>query len=296
MPSFDILPQLLINGLIAGSIYALAASGFSLTYNVVKFLNFAQGAVIAISAYAFYFLMVSLKMSYLFSAILAIAFSIIAMLLMDFIVYKPLRKRKATNVVTLIASLALLTFFSSLGRALFGSSTKTLPLSHLNQTFDFGIVTITSFQIIIILTAIILFFLLFLLIKKTRLGKAMRAVADNKDVSKVVGINPEKIYAYAFAIAGVLGSVAGILIGMEQNLYPRMGVLIIVKGFISSVVGGMGSVYGSIIGGIFIGIVENLGIWFLPSGYKDAISFSVLLLFLLFRPKGILGVKMRDDA
>lgn len=296
MPSFEILPQLLVNGLIAGSIYALAASGFSLTYNVVKFLNFAQGAVMAISAYAFYFFLSSLGMGYISSAILAIAFSIIAVLLMNFAVYRPLRKRKATNVVTLIASLALLTFFSSLSRALFGSSTKTLPLSHLNRTLDFGIVTITSFQIAIILAAIVIFFLLFLLMKKTKLGKAMRAVSDNKDVAKVVGINPERVYTYTFIIAAVLGSAAGILLGMEQNLYPRMGVLIIVKGFISSVVGGMGSVYGSIIGGIFIGIVENLGIWFLPSGYKDVISFAALLLFLIFKPKGILGVKMRDDA
>ena len=137
--------------------------------------------------------------------------------------------------------------------------------------------------------------MLWFLIKKTRLGKAMRALADNKDVAQVVGINPEKIYNYAFVISAVLGAVAGILIGLEQNLYPRMGVIIIVKGFISSVVGGLGSVPGSIIGGLFIGLVENIGILYLPSGYKDVISFSVMLIFLLFKPEGILGVKMRDD-
>ena len=93
----------------------------------------------------------------------------------------------------------------------------------------------------------------------------------------------------------MLGSFSGILIGLEQNLYPRMGVIIIVKGFISSVVGGINSVPGAIIGGLFIGLVENIGIWFLPSGYKDVISFTILLLFLLLRPTGILGVKMRDD-
>ena len=92
-----------------------------------------------------------------------------------------------------------------------------------------------------------------------------------------------------------MGGVSGILIGLEQNLYPRMGIFIIIKGFISSVVGGLGSVPGSIVGGLFIGLIENIGILFLPSSYKDVISFSVMLIFLLFRPQGILGVKMRDD-
>ena len=132
--------------------------------------------------------------------------------------------------------------------------------------------------------------------KKTRLGKAMRAIADNKDVAQIVGINPEKIYSYTFIISAVLGGVSGILIGLEQNLYPRMGVMIIIKGFIGSVIGGLGSVPGSIIGGLFIGLIENIGVWFLPTGYKDVISFSIMLLFLIFRPQGILGVKMRDDS
>ena len=124
----------------------------------------------------------------------------------------------------------------------------------------------------------------------------MRALADNKEVSQVVGINPESIYTITFVIASVLGSFAGLLTGLEQNLYPRMGVPIIVKGFISSVVGGINSVPGAIVGGFLIGLVENLGIWLLPSGYKDAISFTILLLFLLFRPNGILGVRLREDA
>ena len=143
--------------------------------------------------------------------------------------------------------------------------------------------------------ALIFFAALWIIIKKTKLGKAMRALADNKDVAQVVGINPEKIYNYTFVIASVMAGVSGILIGLEQNLYPRMGILIIVKGFVSSVVGGLGSVPGAIIGGLFVGLAENLGIIYLPSSYKDVISFTVMLIFLLFRPQGILGVKMRDD-
>ena len=295
MPLLSILPQLIINGLIAGSVYALAACGFALVYYVVKFQYFSQGAILTVGAYMFFMFLNLMGLNYLLAAILSILASIFAALLTNWLVYRPLRKRKAGGVPLLVSSVVLLIFSSSLMQAFFGSGTKTLLLSAKNKIFILGFFTITSFQIAIIILAVILFFILFYILKKTRLGKAMRALADNRDVAQIVGIDPEKIYNYTFIISAVLGGVSGILIGLEQNLYPRMGVLIIIKGFISSVVGGLGSVPGSIVGGLFIGLIENLGIWFLPSSYKDVISFSVMLLFLLFRPQGILGVKMRDD-
>lgn len=292
MPS--ILPQLIINGFIAGSIYALAASGFSLVHYVLKFFNFAQGALIGISAYLFFLFFSMLELNYILSILFSVILSILASLFMNSLVYRQLRKRKATNVVLMISSLALMIFSSSLILAAFGSSTKSIIIDK-NAAFDLGLFRITALQVFIIASAAILFLILWLIIKKTKLGKAMRALADNKEVAQVVGINPEKIYTYTFIISGILGAVAGILIGLEQNLYPQMGVPIIIKGFISSVVGGIGSVPGSVIGGLFIGLTENVGTWFLPSGYKDVISFTILLVFLLLRPKGILGVKVRDD-
>lgn len=295
MALFDILPQLIINGLIAGSVYALAAAGFALVYHVAKFQYFSHGAILTIGAYAFFMFLNLMGLHYLPAAVFSIIISIFAALLTNWLVYMPLRKRKAGGVPLLVSSVVLLIFSSSLMQAIFGSGTKSLLPSSQNIIFDTGFFTITIIQIAIIALAVILFFILFLILMKTRLGKAMRALADNRDVAQVVGINPEKIYTYTFIIAAVLGGVSGILIGLEQNLYPRMGVLIIIKGFISSVVGGLGSVPGSIIGGLFIGVIENVGIWFLPSGYKDVISFTTLLVFLLFRPQGILGVKMRDD-
>jgi len=294
MPFTDILPQLLVNGLIAGAIYALAASGFSLVYYVLKFQYFSQGAIMTIGAYSFFAFFTFLKIGYVAAGILSIIISILAALTINWLVYRPLRKRKATPVILLIASIVLLIFSSSFILSLFGSSAKTIPFA--NKAYDFGIFTITLLQIWIIASSIILFFVLWFVLKFTRLGKAMRAIADNKDVAQIVGINPEKIYTFTFIIASVLGAVAGVLLGLEQNLYPRMGVLIIVKGFISAVVGGITSVPGSIIGGLTIGIVENIGIWFLPSGYKDVISFTILLVFLLFRPQGIFGKRLRDDS
>ena len=294
MTLLGILPQLVVNGLIAGSIYALAASGFSLIYYVVKFQYFSHGAIMSIGAYLFFAFLNLMGLNYTAAGFLTVAGCIAATLLTDYLVYKPLRKRKATPTVLMISTILVLILTSSLILAIFGSSTKSISLGTKTKIFDFDFFTITSIQILIILFAAILFFVLWFVLKKTKLGKSMRALADNKEVAQVVGINPEKIYRYTFIIVAVLGAAGGILLGLEQNLYPRMGVLIIVKGFVSSVVGGLGSVPGSIVGGFFIGLAENLGIWFLPSSYKDVISFGVMLLFLLFRPQGILGVKMRD--
>ena len=295
MPLLSILPQLIINGLIAGSVYALAACGFALVYYVVKFQYFSQGAILTIAAYMFFMFLNSIGLNYLLAAILSIIISILAALLTNWMVYKPLRKRKVGGVPLLVSSVVLLIFSSSLMQAIFGSGMKSIDLGKFNRTLNFGFFTITKIQIAIIISAIVLFFILFFILMMTRLGKAMRALADNKDVAQIVGINPERIYNYTFIISAILGGFSGILIGLEQNLYPRMGILIIIKGFIGSVVGGLGSVPGSIIGGLFIGLVENVGIWFLPSSYKDVISFTIMLVFLLFKPEGILGVKMRDD-
>ena len=291
-----LLPQLIVNGLIAGAIYALAAAGFALVYKVVKFQYFSHGAIIAFAAYLFFTFVNLMHLHLLAAALMTIVSVILITLAKNYIVYRPLRKRKATSLTLLIASISLLIFMSSLLLAIYGASTKSISLGKKTVVFDFGIITITSTQIAIIIFAVLLFLLLYLILKKTKLGKAMRALADNRDVAQIVGINPEKVYMYTFAISAVMGAVSGMLIGIEQNLYPRMGVIIIIKGFISAVVGGLGSVPGSIAGGFFIGLVENIGILYLPSGYKDAIAFAVMLVFLLFRPQGILGVKMRDDA
>src|SRR3989338_5581537 len=291
-----LLPQLVVNGLIAGAIYAIAAAGFALVYKVVKFQYFSYGAIIAFAAYLFFTFVNRMKLGLIFAAFLTIVAIVLITLIKNWIVYKPLRKRKATPTILLIASISLLLFLSALILAIYGASTKSIIICKKTMIFDFKFFTVTSIQIAIIAFAVILFLFLYVILKKTKLGKAMRALADNRDVARIIGINPEKIYTYTFVISAVMGAVSGMLIGVEQNLYPRMGVMIIIKGFISAVVGGLGSVHGSIVGGFFIGIAENVGIWYLPSGYKDVISFTVMIIFLIFKPEGILGVKVRDDT
>jgi len=287
--------QLLINGLIAGAIYALVASGFSLIYATSKFIHFAHGATIAFSAYILYFLFSVLGLNFGFSVVLAIAFASLLGYGMDFFVYKQLRKKKTSSVILLIASFALLILIESLILLLFGADVKTIGFIKIAKGLEFLGAIITPLQIFIIISSIVLLGSLFFFMKKTRIGKAMRAVSDNKDVAEIVGISSEKMYSWSFIIGSAIAGVAAILISLEQNLEPMMGTGLMIKGFAAAVIGGIGSVPGAILGAFLLGIIENFGIWFLPSGYKDAIAFVLLFLFLLFRPNGILGIKRREE-
>jgi branched-chain amino acid transport system permease protein len=284
------ITQLIVNGLIAGAIYDLVASGFSLIYSTCKFVHFAHGAVIAFSAYFLYFLFSILGLNFGFSVVLAILFASVFGYGMN-LIYKQFRKRKASNVILLIASFALLILVESLILILFGADVKTIGYIKITKGLEVFGAIITPLQIVIVIASIILLFLLFFFMKKTKIGKAMRAVSDNKDVAEVVGISSEKIYGYSFIIGSAIAGIAAILVGLEQNLEPMMGTSLMIKGFTAAIIGGIGSVPGAILGSFLLGFAENFGIWFLPSGYKDAIAFIILFIFLLFKPKGILGIK-----
>ncbi len=281
--------QLFVNGLIAGAIYSLVASGFSLIYSTCKFVHFAHGVTIAFSAYFLYFFFSVLSLNFWLSVILAIIFAAVLGLLMNVIVYRRLRKRKTSNVILLIASFALLIFLESLILMLFGADVKTIGYIKIAKGLEIFGAIITPLQIFIVATSFVLLIALFFLMKKARIGKAMRAVADNKEVAEVVGISSEKIYNYSFIIGSAIAGVAAVLVSLEQNLEPTMGTGLMLKGFTAAIIGGIGSVPGAILGSFLLGFSENFGIWFLASGYKDAIAFVILFVFLLVRPQGILG-------
>jgi len=287
-------PQLLINGLIAGAIYALVASGFSLIYSTCKFVHFAHGSTVAVASYILYSLFTQLGLNFWLAIISTIIFAGVFGWLINKVVYQQLRKRKASNVILLIASVGLLILIESLLLLIFGADVKTIGFIKIAKGMEMLGAIITPLQIVIIIVSVILLVLLFFFMKKTRLGKAMRAVADNKKVAEIVGISTKKIYSWSFVIGSAIAGVAGILIGLEQNLEPMMGTNLMIKGFTGAVIGGIGSVPGAVLGSFLLGTVENFGIWFLPSGYKDAIAFVILFIFLIFRPQGILGIKRNN--
>ena len=290
-----VVTQLIVNGIIAGAIYALMAASFSLIFNIVKFMDLSPGAIFVVSAFAAYFFNVTLKLNFGVSFVLALVVAAVTGILINYLVYKPLRDKNASTFIILLASFGVFLFVTGVILLLFGAEVRTFGLP-ITKGYEFFGAIITKVQIVLIVTALILFLLLYLFMKFTRLGKAMRATADHKQIASTLGINVEWTITKTFVIASLLTGVAGILVALEQNLEHSMGFVVILKGLTASVIGGIGNVPAALIGGFLIGIVENLGIWFLPSGYKDAIAFVILIVFLLFRPSGIFGVKTREEA
>lgn len=287
----NIFLQLLINGIIAGSIYALVASGFSLIYSTNKFVHFAHGGVITLSAYFSFWLFSNIGLNFYFVVLLTILFSSFLGYLLNQFFYKPLRAKNASFSILLVASIAILILIESLALLLFGADVKSFDFIKNSLGIEIFGAFITPLQIAIVLVSFILFFVLLILMKKSKIGRAIRAVADNKDVAEIVGISSERIYSISFIIGSGIAGVAAILISLEQNIVPTMGTNLVIKGFTGSIIGGVGSIPGAMLGSFLLGLVENFGIWFFPSGYKDAIAFFLLFIFLLFRPQGILGIK-----
>ncbi len=201
-----------------------------------------------------------------------------------------LRLRKASSGVHLIASISLLIIFNALILLFFGERTRVFPVKK-PLVVELAGLRASEIQLWIFFIAVSLFILLALLLLKTRLGKAMRALSDNPSMAQAIGINPERIYFATFLLAGFLAGIGGILAGLDTNLYPTMGVPLVIKAFTGAVIGGIGNVPASIVGSFLLGLVENLGILWLPSGLKDAIAFVLLFAFLIARPQGIFGLR-----
>ncbi|MBS3174941.1 branched-chain amino acid ABC transporter permease [Candidatus Woesearchaeota archaeon] len=283
------LIQIIVNSLIIGSLYALVACGFSLIYSTNKFMHFAHGISVVIASYLFYLSLNTLKINFIISILLVLILTGLFGIFMYKVFYGPLQKRKSSNIVLLIASVGILILFENMIMLVFGTTVKTIN-SDLTKSIEFSSFIITPLQIIIIVTSLILLLLLYLLMKKTKIGRNMRAVSDNKELASIIGIDYKKVSYYSFFIGSLLAGIAGIFIALEQTLEPTIGTNLIVKGFTGSIIGGITSVPGSILGSYILGIAENFGIWYLSSGYKDAIAFTLLFLFLLFKPHGILGI------
>lgn len=283
--------QLLINSLIAGSIYALVASGFSLIYSTNGFAHFAHGTTVAVGGYVAYFFLKAVGMPFWVAGSFGVvAAGLLGVLLFEFI-YTPLVKRRAAKTIILIASVGVLIFVENLILMLFGADVKSfnvIPIEKGNVIFG---AIITTLQIGIIVVSVALLSTFFIWMKWAKSGRALKAVADNQELSAIAGINVRKVQRQSFVLGSLIAGLGGILIGLEQNLETTMGTSLIIKGFTGAVIGGINSLPGSILGSFLVGVAENFGIWWLPSGWKDAIAFVLLFAFLLFRPNGILGVK-----
>ena len=290
------LQQLLVNGIIAGGIYALVALGFSVIYRTVKFFHFAHGVIYTAGAYAAYTLAIQLNLPFILAFFFAMLVAAILGVAIDRAVYRPLRSKGASNLIFLLASFGVFVFLQNLIQLIYGAQILSLRTGPVTEGYHIFSAVITPIQIAILVVSIALMFGLWAFIMKTKLGKAMRAVSDDPIAANVVGINPERTILLSFALGSALAGAAGVLIALETNIEPTMGFSAILKGIIASVIGGIGSIPGAMFGGFFLGIAENLGIAWIPSGWKDAIAFAILIIFLLIRPRGILGIKTEKEV
>ena len=286
---FSFFLQLLINGAVAGSLYALISSGFSLIYNTSKFFNFSHGAVIMLASYFTYVFYNLLNIHFAVSAVLTLITITLFGVMTAELLYHPLRKKKSSNVILLISSIAVLMLIENIILLLFGAGAKSYLLFDFLHLFEFAGAVITSLEIVIVLAAALISISLYLLMKKTSIGKKLQAVSDNPELAESIGMHSSKIRTLAFALASFIAGIAGILIALQYNIYPASGTNFMIKGFAGAIIGGISSVHGSVLGAFLVGIIENLGAGFLPSYFKDAIAFFLLFIFLLFKPKGLFG-------
>jgi branched-chain amino acid transport system permease protein len=309
MESFlEQLPQQLINGLTLGSVYALIALGYSMVYGVLQLLNFAHGEVYMIGAFIGWGvlsllspgdkLIVPAAVVILLMLVAAMLGSGLLGIVIERFAYRPLRN--APRIVPLI---------SALGASFFLQNAVLLVASARYRTYKTGLLiprtwtlsvlgaTLSFTRILVMVVALLLMLALRYLVRKTWLGRAMRAVAQDREAAAMMGVDVDRVIVFTFFIGSALGGAAGVLVGiLFTQVYHFMGFTAGLKGFTAAVAGGIGSTPGAMLGGLFLGLVESIGVGFISPQYKDLIAFGTLILLLLFRPQGLVGRKPSDKV
>jgi branched-chain amino acid transport system permease protein len=283
--------QFILNGIIASGIYSLIALGFSTIFQTTRFFHFAHGAVYTFGAYFAYLFYIQLGLDRIIAFPLACVATMVIGIMCEVLVYKPMRKRKATDLTLLIASLGLYTLLQNIISMIWGDDTKTMRTGEVAEGHEFLGARITGIQIAIIIVSLVLIALLAQILIRTKFGKTLRALANDPELAQLSGVNSDRYVLYAFAIGSFLAAVASIMISFDTDMTPTMGFNALIMGVIAVIVGGINSLPGAALGGLFIGLAQNLAVYWLPSKWQDSVAFVILILFLLFRPYGILGKK-----
>ncbi|MCY3906789.1 MAG: branched-chain amino acid ABC transporter permease [Anaerolineaceae bacterium] len=312
--TFEQWLALLFAGLAQGSIYALIALGYTLVYGILRMINFAHGDVFMAGAFTTVFLANSFRHSGfldsqpLLAILILMSFaalvSMTVAVLLERIAYRPLRN--APRLVPLITAIGASFFIQYTFRGLFGSGFKAYPtVAFLRGTFSVGSINVPIAQLFVFLSAIVLMLCLYWLVERTRIGKAMRSVSEDKEVATLMGVNIDLVIVFTFAIGGALAGAAGVINGLfrPQGVNFFMGFFPGIKAFTAAVLGGIGNIPGAMLGGMFLGVIEAIGPNLVLNGLgipsanqlKDVIAFTMLVLVLIFRPQGILGERLSAE-
>ena len=286
----------LINGLSLGSIYALIALGYSMVYGIILLLNFAHGDVIMVGAYMSWFVMNQLGLGPVTAVCATIITCTLLGVVIEKIAYTPLRS--APRISLLITAIGVSFFLEYTAELILGSGAKVIPAYYTNQTFRLGKVPLGLTSIITLVVTVLSMLVLTFLVQKTKLGKAMRAVSEDKEAAVLMGVNDNSTIALTFAIGSGLAAVASLMYcAAYPQVSPMMGAMLGLKAFVAAVLGGIGSIPGAMIGGLAIGLIESLTKAYIgtvtggliTSAFSDAIVFAILIIVLLVKPSGIMG-------
>ncbi|MGD2124503.1 MAG: branched-chain amino acid ABC transporter permease [Desulfobacteraceae bacterium] len=303
------LPQQLVNGLTLGGVYALIAIGYTMVYGILFMLNFAHGEIYMIGGFAGWWVLnlLSSNNQPIMNATLVIALMIIVAMAasgllgmaVERFAYRPLRQAPRMNL--LLSALGVSIFLQNLVLNFQGAKPRFFLVSSLIppgfRVFEIGNVVFSFMRILVIVVSFMLMALLTYVVKNTKVGKAMRATAQDIEAASFMGIDTDRIIVYVFLIGSALGGAAGTLVGLlftQVDYY--VGFQAGLKGFTAAVLGGIGNIFGAMLGGIILGLLESLATTFFPSAYKDVVAFTVLIVVLIFRPWGLMGEKMPEKV
>jgi len=285
--------QQLVNGITLGGVYALIAVGYTMVYGVIQLINFAHGEIYMLGAFLAYTMVTFFHIPFFVAFFLTIFICAGCGVILDFVAYRPLRN--APRLAALITAIGMSIFLQNLALMIWGAQIKSYPRDLLPEIFfqtalSFGDVTLSWLQVFILSVTLVFMIILHLIIHKTRVGTAMRAISQDKISSSLMGISVNRVISFTFAIGSAMGGMAGILVGLYYNaIFPTMGYIAGVKAFAAAVLGGIGSVPGAMLGGGVLGIAEVMGAGYLSSEYRDGISYAVMILVILFKPSGLVG-------
>ena len=285
----------LISGIGLGSIYAIIALGYTMVYGIAKMLNFAHGDIIMVGAYAVITTVLTANFPPLVGILVGILVCVVLGVTIEFLAYRPLRQAPPLSV--LITAIGVSYFLQNLALLIFGSEQKAFPTIIKLPTIEAGGVYIDGITLITLVVTAVIMVGLTLFINKTRMGKAMRAVSEDKGAAELMGISVNHTITITFAIGSALAAVAALFYGMSYiYIRPTTGSMPGIKAFTAAVFGGIGSIPGAMLGGILMGVIEQLSKTYISTLWSDAIVFGVLVLVLVVKPTGLLGKKISEKV
>ena len=282
--------QQLVNGLTLGSLYAVLAIGLTLVFGVLNIINMAHGGIFMIGAFVGLFMVTVFEANIFVAILVAMLVGAILGYLLEFVALRPLRKK--SHLAPLISTIGVSIFIESVALLVWGPQTRSFPPDFIGGLIDFGMFKISMVQIIGLGVSIVLMLILNVLIKKTKIGKAIRAVSLSTETASLLGINPTLVISVTVMLASALGSAAGVLVGLSFDaVEPMMGVVIGFKGLAVLILGGLGNITGAMVGGFILGVSEVFSVAYGASSYRDAVAFGLIILLLFWRPQGLFGSK-----